>query len=564
MDLTGKIAKGREAGLFLALFAWYLLYPHAGFSGLIPDNICQTAYWSLLTRPHLIGSIGSSSPKGGLIVLLGAAQFLSYEVIGSAWPFKAGLALFISTSVFLISRIAADIAGQAAGLLALIVAVGSSYLTLTFFAGSSNLFFVPLTLLGLWLLARNRDRVAVLCLSVALTVRPEALAIIALIIAFRALAKGRWKRVLEFSAYAGAALTFFLLMAYWVQGSWERFGAGASTGYPPFASLRSYEHFRKVFGQLLSDQSVTLLVLPALVAFFRLQTSRVYLYYFSITLIPLVLVWIDFFGMHYRYIASVQVVVIAAGCGGLFCLYRELAESGPRRLKRATLCWAAVAAGVLLVLTYWATGRLGPVLTMLVIPLAYMLAALGRQMSGSARPVVVCHVLVVLMVGVIFIGSAFNTRREFAALIDTPHPAIMDALEFLERPVVPEGTTILAEDELLNYILVKKPDYFRGVHSVQSFNIMSVDRRRQLLHQTQYLYLSKRRNHGWNYLFYLPRAKWLNDPFRGAVHEMLRSNRPQSMLGVTISPIHQSETRFAAKIVPDGSAYQEAVRSDGG
>jgi len=353
-------------------------------------------------------------------------------------------------------------------------------------------------------------------------------------------------------------------MAYWVQGSWERFGAGASTGYPAFASLRSYEHIRTVFGQLLSDRAVTLLALPALVAFFRLEKSRVYLYYFGIVLVPVVLVAIGFLGMHYRYIASLQVVVIAVGCAGLFCLYRELGGSGPWRLNKATVGWATVTAGGLLVLGYWASGRLSPVLEMALIPTAYALAALGRRASGSGRPIAVCHVLVVLTVGAVFIGAAVNTRQEFAGLSGTRHPAIMDALEFLDAPLVPQDATILSEDELLNYVLVKKPDYLRGAHSVQSFNIMSEDRRRRLLHQTEFLYLSKRRNYGWNYLYYLPRPEWLDDPFRSLVHEMLRTNQPQSMLGVTFTPIHHSGTRFVARIVPDGTARQETARSAGG
>jgi hypothetical protein len=318
-----------------------------------------------------------------------------------------------------------------------------------------------------------------------------------------------------------------------------------------------------VFGQLLSERPVTLLALPALAAFFRLRESRVYLYYFGVVLLPLVLVGIGTFGMHYRYIASVQVIVIAAGCAGLFCLYRELGASGPRPLKRAMVSWATMTAGALLVLSYWTSGRLGPVLEMVIIPMAYALAALGRRASGSARPVAICHVLVVLMVGAIFIGSAVSTRQEFAGLSGTRHPAIMDALEFLEAPVVPEDATILAEDELLNYVLVKKPDYLRGAHSVQSFNIMGEDRRRRLLHRTEYLYLSKRRNYGWNYLYYLPRSDWLDDPFRDLVHKMLRTNQPQSMLGVTFTPIHHSATRFVARIVPDGAAHRGAARPAG-
>lgn len=105
-DQATELFGVRDAALFVALWAYYLLYPHQGFEGLIPDNIAQTAYWSLLTRPELVGSIGSSTPKAGLIVLLGATHYLSYDLLGSAWAFKAILSLFIAGTLTLIGRIA--------------------------------------------------------------------------------------------------------------------------------------------------------------------------------------------------------------------------------------------------------------------------------------------------------------------------------------------------------------------------------------------------------------------------------------------------------------------------
>ena len=73
-DRTTAIFCVRDAAFLCVLFGYYLFYPHLGFERLIPDNIAQTAYWSLLTRPDLVGGVGSSSPKAGLILLLGSVH----------------------------------------------------------------------------------------------------------------------------------------------------------------------------------------------------------------------------------------------------------------------------------------------------------------------------------------------------------------------------------------------------------------------------------------------------------------------------------------------------------
>lgn len=542
---------GARDAIFLgALFAYYLFYPHAGFEGVIPDNIAQTAYWSLLTRPDLVGSIGSSSPKGGLIVLLGGAQYLSYEVMDSAWPFKAMLALFFASTIYLIGRIAADVGGPIAGLLAALVAAGSTYLTQTFFDGSSNLFFLPPVLLGLMLLSTGRDRAAILLLSLAATIRPEALIIIGLVVALRYLRRRDWRRAVEFAGYGALALLFYVLLAYWTQGSWDRIGGGAATGYPAFASLRSVEHMRETIGQFFNERFVALLLLPTLFTLFRVEHTRTYLYFYSMAFAFIALVVIGFFGMHYRYIAAGQVVVFALGCAGIVQGYTDLRRADLHMPGASTIAMAAAITGLTLAVALWSTRDFTVCLMMLAIPAAYLLTAAAKSRTGSERLVLGCCVAVALFVALAPIASAVKARHAFSASLATHHPAILDALEFLNDARVPSGSSIITEDELLNYVLVKRPDYFSRARSIQSFNVMTDTQRREALSKAQFLYVSKRPNHGWNYLFYFPRATWVTDPFRAVVLEIMRTKQPRGTLGVVLEPVYDSRSRFIARIRP--------------
>ncbi len=539
-----------------ALFAYFLFYPHPGFEGLIPDNIAQTAYWSLLTRPDLVGSIGSSSPKAGLIVLLGGAHHLSFEVFESPWPFKAMLALFFAGTLYLVGRIAAEIGGPVAGLLAVLVAAGSTYLPQTFYTASSNLFFLPPVLLGLLLLSRGRDRAGVLAICVAVTVRPEAIVIIGLVVGLRYLLRGDWRTSIEFSAYGALALVFFVLMAYWVQGAWDRVGGGEATGYPAFASLRTVEHMRIILGQFFSERFVALLLLPALFTVIRIERSRTYLYFYAMALAFIILVGVGFFGMHYRYIAAGQLIIFALGCAGIARIYAELSRPDPQLPGIATIATAALVAGVAVAVALWSTRDVAIGLTMLAIPAAYLLVAAAKHHSGSDRLLLGCHLAIALFVAVAPIASAVKARQAFSASLGAHHPAILDALEFLRDPRVPPDSAVIAEDELLNYVLVKRPDYFARARSIQSFNVMTDIQRREALSEAQFLYISKRRNYGWNYLFYFPRATWVTDPFRTLVLDMIRTNQPGSFLGTVIEPVYNSDTRFIARIHPgpgDGS-----------
>ena len=547
-----------DAFVFAALFAYYLFYPQPGFEGLVPDNIAQTAYWSLLTRPDLVGSVGSSSPKGGLVVLLGGAHHLSYEVLESVWPFKAMLAFFFAASLYLIGRMAAEVGGTAAGLLAVLVAAGSTYLSHAFYSGSSGLFFLPPVLLGLLLLTMGKDRAAVLALCFAVTIRPEALLIIGLIITLRHLRRGAWRSSIELAGYGALALAFFVLLAYWTQGSWDRIGAGAATGYPAFDSLRTVEHMRVTIGQLFSERFVALLLLPALFTVVRVESTRTHLYFYSMALAFVFLTSIGFLGMHYRYLAGGQVVIFILGCAGLMRIYAELGRPGLTQPRFSTIVTSAAVVVVALGLVFWSTRSIATCLMMLAIPGIYLLVAAAKLWSGSQRLRFGGHVAIALFVAIAPVASALKARQTLSASLGVRHPAILDALELMSDAKVPPGSAVIAEDELLNYVLVKRPDYFTRARSIQSFNIMTESQRREALSAAQFLYVSKRRNHGWNYLFYFPRAIWVTDGFRSVVLEMIHTNQPRRFFASVMRPIDNSKTRFIASIHPDPGGDSEA------
>ena len=538
----------RGALLFAVLFVFYLLYPHPGFDGLIPDNIAQTAYFSLLSRPNLVGSVGSSSPKGGLILLLGVAHHLSHVMLESAWMFKAMLAFFFAAMLYLVDRIAASIGGPAAGLLAVLVTAGAGYPTLTFYTGSSNLFFLPPVLLGLALIAMGRDRAGVVSLCVAVTIRPEAAVIVALVVVLRCARRGDWRGTVEYSLYLASALLFFVAMAYWSQGTWERIGGGAATGYPAFDSLRTVEHMRQTVGQFFSERFVALLFLPALFTLIRVERARTYLYFYSIVVAFAFLVVVGFFGMHFRYIAAGQVLVFALGCAGLARIHADITRADWRTPDISRVAAGAAITGLALVLAFWSTRSLATCATMLAIPAVYLIVATFRTSPGVRHLLPACHAAIIALVAALAVASAFKARETFGASLDSPHPAILDAREFLADPRIPIGASVIAEDELLNYVLVKRPDFFRGARSIQSFNVMTESERRQALSEAQYLYVSKRRNYGWNYLFYFPRATWVTDPFRTAVLQMIRTGRNRRVLGAVLNPIYNSDSRFVARI----------------
>src|SRR4051812_15179892 len=68
---------------FAALLTFWWVVPFGDVDTIIGDNIAQVAYFRVLFRPNLVGSIGASSMKPALILLLGAAHELSRVLFAS-------------------------------------------------------------------------------------------------------------------------------------------------------------------------------------------------------------------------------------------------------------------------------------------------------------------------------------------------------------------------------------------------------------------------------------------------------------------------------------------------
>ena len=554
-----RFGAGCTVLVFVSLFAYFLFYPHQNFAGLVPDNICQTAYWYLRGHPHLVGSIGSSAPKGGLIVLLGLTHFGSYQVLDSVWLYKAVLSLFAAGLVLIIGRIAADVArSTAAGALALVVAGGSTYVNQIFFYGSSNLFFLPVALCGLWLLSRNRDRAGILALCLALTLRFDGAALAGLAALWVGIRRRKWQPLFESLAYLAIATSFVLLMSYWVQGSWARFTAGPSTGYPVYPSLETMGQLQSVVGMLISETTVAVLLLPAVYTLVRLSWSRIYLLFLGIGTATALLFFLGIVGMEYRYIASLQTLIIALGCGGLFLLADDLGGRDEGRWGTPIIACSVVSA-LVLAAGAWTSVPIHPLLLIFALPAVLALAAWGDGLSARRRLLVATRVLVVAVVAGVFVGSGFKARESFSDLAraDLRQPSVLDAEEFLRRSVVPAGVGLLTEDELLNYVIATAPSRLGHARSIQFFNVSPEPVRRRILAQTDYLYLSKRPNFLWNYLYFVPRQDWIGDPFREVVVSMIRTNQPGDIYGVTITPFVNSATRFVARVQSARSREQD-------
>ena len=78
--------------------------------------------------------------------------------------------------------------------------------------------------------------------------------------------------------------------------------------------------------------------------------------------------------------------------------------------------------------------------------------------------------------------------------------------------------------------------------------------RSEALSEADFLYVSKRWNHGWNYLFYVWKDGWTSDPFRQVVTEMIKTGQARSILGSVLTPIHNGRTSMIARIDPEQKA----------
>ena len=124
---------------------------------------------------------------------------------------------------------------------------------------------------------------------------------------------------------------------------------------------------------------------------------------------------------------------------------------------------------------------------------------------------------------------------------------VSEASAFLEDPPIPVGSRILTEDDILYCIYVMQPDFLAKALALQAFNVMDDSKREKTLNDFEYIYFSKKRG-GYYYLKFIDDPSWRNDPFRELVHEIIRTNEPQSIYNNTLVPIENSPSRLILRI----------------
>ncbi|MDP2104533.1 MAG: hypothetical protein Q8J76_00960, partial [Desulfobulbaceae bacterium] len=212
------------AALYLFLFYGnYLLLVH--MSG---DSVCQVAYWNILFRPHLTGSVGVAFAKPGQVILLGLVNQLS--LVGGHVVFKIGLCLVMAACVWSLVAVATELGGRVAGILAFFLSLwafetdfvfsGSAiYAIATVFAGLRLYYYHPRwKLLGLVLLA------------LALQFRIEAVAVVAVVWLVH-LVRREWRDLVIVAVWTAVSLLIFVGIILKIQGSFDRLNSGAAVGY---------------------------------------------------------------------------------------------------------------------------------------------------------------------------------------------------------------------------------------------------------------------------------------------------------------------------------------------
>jgi hypothetical protein len=484
---------------FLLPFAFFSFFPFGGFYHLDGDAICQVAYWKILFRPHLQGGIGAAQPKAGLIVLLGMAHDGSLFLFDSPDVFVCLLsALFAALLCFVVAVIAREIGGGVAGVAAMVLAVGMLMRGIN----TSQLFFLPVVFLGVWLLKRNLVK-GVIVLGFASLFRIEAAGVLVLL-ACRQMFRGDRK---DLGRTLVCTLFFTLLnlsIVCVVQGwNWTHLSSTYAIGYG-YEDVVMFLEPKVVLGRTIGDIASrfycnplvpsTILLVPAIITLVGVKFARAYAFMGGILLVVMAHALFAGGAIGWRYFSFIDPFVIALGTGGIF---------------RRKLGWGSERVGL------WTSSLL------VVLAVSYAAQSWYRS-DGAGR------------MGEIVPGEMGSPKH--------------DAWEFLEAPCIPPGVHVMGEDDILYVLLTRMPDYFEKMNSLQSFNVMSEERREQLFKEVDYIWIAKGA-YPWYYLNYLPVSKWKADRFRNAIYRTLEGESI-CIYGGRLTPILNTDSQLILKVTP--------------
>jgi hypothetical protein len=540
--------------ILVASFIFFLQQPFGGFETIVGDNIAQVGYWRAIFHRHLVGGLGSSAIKPGLVIGLGLTYDASVALFGTPDTLlPAVIALFAALLVTVVARIASEGGGFLAGPAAAGYLVGRTPLREMAASGSSTLFFLPLLLAGVWLFSHKRWTAGTLLICTAALVRIEGIFVLAWLLISEQLLGRRWKGAVLSALCIPATLACVWLLSFAVQGDVRRLDAGfRGTGYYfpdvwPTVTLRlsrAMIFVSKTCGVLaIRSCAFPFLALPAVVGFMTCVTRRTY---FSVCAIIIFLVTYATIGigpLRSRFFDFVIPLTAAFGAAGLFYAYRWSRDRLGHFTRRERIVLGMLIAMIALLSILSPTNTVVSAATLALFVLAGLLQGrlLPEQLRSSSIPSVVLGVAVVL-------ASLVHMDSALASGSSSYAPYTLDAHDFLASRPVPRGASILIDDDVIYGITIREPNYLRKVRSLQYFNVQDAAGRKSLLQETNYIVVSKR-DFPYYYLLYDPLGAGDSDPFRHVVRRLLDGATILPAYGRNLAVTENSPTRLVIRVL---------------
>jgi len=491
---------------FIALFLFYYVtyYIPFNFSQLCGDGVCQIAYWRSLFDVNLRGSTGASATKPGWAIILGICHEF-YNLLGqSNLPFKLVLVFFITSLVWIVTRISSEIGGRGAGFIALLYALAIPTFFDWYKLGSSMLFCLPFIMFGLWLYSNKKEKLGILLLIISIFFRIES-SFIVLLICFIEFLKRNYKKSLLIALSLGIAVSLWLGFVYTVQGDLKRMDSGVGVGYIEhkeinflniYNSIRCYiENWQLYLSSLNHD---VILAIFFVIGIVFIKEIRIYASIIGLFIGHLL--FVIFFGGPCSYMEMLDSFSIAIGFGSFFYFLKKFKNRViPKELRF-----------YFIILIY-----------MLIIGFAINKGLIERldqlYISKKIAP------------------------EEYAFMVN--------ARDIIDRNLIPKASRVLTEDDII-YSLVANlpPHYFKKMYALPFFNMCDNKEQERILKNIDFIYISKLGHVTFFLIDDQEMVKWKKDAFRENITRLFKTGGSFKMYGVTFRLLEESGYGYLIKV----------------
>lgn len=470
------------------------------------DNICQIAYCKILFLPNLVGSTGAAFTKPGQMLVLGMLYQMSLYL--GPYLFKVGLSLVMGACIWSLSRIATDMGGKGAGIAALLLAIWT--FTGEFVEGSVSIFLIPCLFAGIRMYYYRPGQRPIGRLLLALTILFHIYTVAVLAVIWLSCLKERdWKELKVLSLQGCLSIGLWVALIYRVQGSLSRLNSGAAAGY--VAPLEG------------TPANGLLYILQVVLDGFAQQP-------------------------HFRTL----VVLCVVGIGGA-------AAYGYARYLTIFASFAIMIVSVMFLGGTFNIERYCS--TFYAFSCAIGIGTVARYAGDVCR--LKCWSPKLLLLGTVLIAvvtldfSGFNFRSAIESGAHDAYVAghyVRSARNLMADPLLRTARRLLTEDDIVYSLIVMDPLRFESLAALQHFNVLGHAEREKMLATTDYVWISLTDDHPYYYLFHLVDPQWQHDEFRRLIVDMIGTNRPASLYGVTFIPVDRNSERMLLKVEPDVSS----------